>query len=181
MEIISRNTNTLAPSVYAKLKGRGETFTSRNGPVIRIMEPFTVCLLRPWERINFSVIRDCNPFFHLMEAMAMLAPVNNVGLMAHFAKNMSSFSDDGITFNAFYGTRARQWELLGVAGEHPGPRVDQLNLVIKELIEKPDSRQCVVQLWDPADLLITTKDKACNLCMLFDIVPGEPEHGDGPT
>lgn len=178
MEIITRNTNTLAPTAYAKLNGRGQLMTSRNGPVRRILEPVTVCLMRPWERVHFSVARDANPFFHLIEAMAMLAPVNNIGLMAHFAKSMSQFSDDQKTQNAFYGTRARRWGII-----HNDLRftVDQVAMVIKELIEKPDTRQAVVQLWDPADLLKTTVDKACNLCMLFDIVPGEDVHGDGTT
>lgn len=190
MEIISNNTNTLAPDVYAKLRGRGHAYSSRNGPVLRIFEPFTVCLQRPWERVNFSAVRDANPFFHLIEAMAMLAPVNHVGLMSHFASSMKQFSDDGHSYNAFYGTRARCWELpseevqSGIGSHQEHREVDQLDAVIKELLAKPDSRQCVVQLWDPEDLLRTTKDKACNLAMLFDIIPGGldySDHGDGPT
>lgn len=158
MELKCRNTNILAPQVYRLIQNKGFEDTSRNGPVLRFMEPVSICLSHPYERVHFSAARDCNPFFHLMEAMAMLVPVNSVRLMAHFAKHMATFSDNGHDYNAFYGTRARS--SFGF---------DQLDRVITELQAKPDSRQCVVALWDPMDLQRTTKDKACNLSMIFEI------------
>lgn len=155
MDITARNTNDLAPKVYALLQQTGVHDNSRNGPVLRFDEPVNILLTHPQERVHFSSERDCNPFFHFVEAMAMLAGVNSVPLMAHFAKRMATFSDNGQTFNAFYGTRARvTWG-------------DQLNDVINELANKPNSRQAVVNLWDPADLTRDTKDKACNLMLLF--------------
>jgi len=128
---------------------------SRNGPVLRLKGVVSVCLLKPWQRVNFCPARDANPFFHLIEAIAMLVGYNSVQLMAYLAKNMASFSDDGVRYNAFYGTRARSdWG-------------DQLHHAIRILRSQPDSRQAVVQLWDPYDLTKQTKDKACNLSMLF--------------
>ena len=157
MEIIARNTNTLAPRVYPLLDSIGLKEASRNGPVIRFPDPVTICITNPYERVNFCPVRDANPFFHFMEAMAMLAQCNSVKLLSHFAKNVASFSDDGHTFNAFYGTRAR------------GQGQDQLANVIEELKLRPESRQAVVMLWDKADQTRVTKDKACNLMMLFSI------------
>lgn len=159
MEFKTKNTNTLAPLVYKAINGHGLLENSRNGAVRRIPEPVTIELTHPWERVCFSPLRDANPFFHVIEAMAMLAGENSVRLMAHFAKNMESFSDNGRDYNAFYGTRARvTWG-------------DQLDAVIVELINNPTSRQAVVQLWDPADLTKKTKDKACNLELLFRVTP----------
>lgn len=161
MEITSINTNTLAREVYGRIIQDRYAFeeTSRNGPVRRFKEPVSVCLTRPWERVNFSAVRDANPFFHLIEAMAMLAGHNSVKLMSYLTKSMAAFSDDGVTYNAFYGTRARKrWG-------------DQLTRVINELKLKKDSRQCVVQLWSPRDDLYSdSKDKACNLCFIFSVV-----------
>lgn len=157
MEIIENNTNTLSNRVYPMLQvpQNVREESSRNGPVIRFKQPVSICLLRPWERVHFGERRDANPFFHLIEAMAMLAGCNSVALMCHFAKPMAAFSDDGTTYNAFYGTRARErWG-------------DQLAVVIQQLSESPFSRQAVVQLWDPADLTKSTKDKACNMSLLF--------------
>lgn len=159
MEFITENTNTLTPLLYKAVQQHGISQTSRNGNVIRLPGVTTCCLTKPWQRVNFCAERDANPFFHFIESMAMLAGLNDVKLMSFFAKNMANFSDNGLTYNAFYGTRARvTWG-------------DQLDLVIKELHAKPDSRQAVVLLWDPADLLRETKDKACNLCLIFQVTP----------
>jgi hypothetical protein len=157
MELRSRNTNTLQDDAYALLRNHGIPRDSRNGPVLVVNEPVSIELSHPWERVNFDPLRDANPFFHLWEGLAMLGGLNSVHLMAFFAKNMLSFTDDGLRYNAFYGERARvKWG-------------DQLKLTVDELKKNPDSRQCVVNLWDPTDWLRPTKDKACNLMMLFSV------------
>lgn len=155
MEIKTRNTNTLAPKLYDVLRREGVRTSSRNGPVLRFKEPVSICLSHPHERVNFCPVRDANPFFHLMEGLAMIGNHNSAKLLAYFAKPIAQFSDDGRTFNAFYGERARYtWG-------------DQLSVVIDELRVKPDTRQALIQLWHPGDLTLRTKDKACNLSMLF--------------
>lgn len=155
MEYRARNTNHLAPAVYADLAAHGIRRDSRNGPVLYFDEPVTVILERPWERVNRTPHRAANPFFHLWEALAMLGGRNSVSLLKFFARNMSSFTDDGLRYNAFYGERLRAtWG-------------DQLDTVIRTLATDPDSRQAVAQIWDPADLLRQTKDKACNMSLVF--------------
>lgn len=72
---------------------------SRNGDVLQIPEPLMVTYQRPWERVLFNAARDCNPFFHLVEAMWMLAGRNDVETVAHYASNMSNYSDDGETLH----------------------------------------------------------------------------------
>lgn len=158
MEIKSRNTNTLSLPAYALLQSQGILDQSRNGPVLRLREPLTIHLTRPHERVNFCPVRDANPFFHLVEACAMLADENNIPFLSYFAKQMAEYSDDGFTQNAFYGTRLRTHF-----------RFDQLNSVIRNLMERPHSRQEVALIWDPADLNRTTKDKACNLMLIFSV------------
>jgi len=162
MEINALNTNDLAPKVYRYLAESGISESSRNGPVLRAPEPVTVRLDHPWERMNLCPVRDANPFFHVWEAVAMLAGHNSVDLMAAFAARMATFSDDGERYNAFYGERARS------------TRGDQLMRAAKELAIRPDSRQAVVSLWDAQsdNLERPTKDRACNLSMLFFIREG---------
>lgn len=158
MEITSRNTNTLAPAAYALLQSEGILDQSRNGPVLRLREPLTIRLTHPRERVNFCPVRDANPFFHLVEACAMLADENNIPFLSYFAKQMAEYSDDGFTQNAFYGSRLRShWQM------------DQLNAVIRNLAANPHSRQEVALIWDPADLNKPTKDKACNLLLMFSV------------
>lgn len=178
MEIRSRNTNTLMLEIIRLFNIPAAHIVreqSRNGPVMRFAEPVTICLTHPWERVNFSPVRNCNPFFHLMEAVAMLGKTNNAKLLSHFAKNMLSFSDDGQTYNAFYGTRLRAYR--SKRWMYPSDAItieqDQLDEVIQILKADTLSRQAVALLWDPADLMyMKTKDKACNLSLIFSIDRG---------
>ena len=157
MQIVSRNTNTLQTEVYNRIQEEGVPRDSRNGPVLKFREPVLICLTHPYERVNFCPVRDANPFFHLIEAMAMLDDRNDVRLLSHFASQMKEYTDDGTTYNSFYGTRLRSW--YG----------DQLSLVIRHLQANPDSRQEVALIWNPSDLDSNSKDKACNLLLIFSI------------
>lgn len=161
MEITARNTNDLSPKVYALLDQHGTNESSRNGTVLRFDGPVTICLTHPWERVNMCPIRDANPFFHVLESVAMLANWNSVRFMEFFAKNMAEYSDDGRTYNAFYGSRARSTFSL-----------DQLTAVVDTLRRDPTSRQAVISLWEPRDLIRSTKDKACNLFLIFAVRGG---------
>jgi hypothetical protein len=158
MNFTARNTNLLAPAVYQYLRSEGQPAESRNGPVLVAPEPVTICIERPEERVNLCPVRDANPFFHLMEAMAMLAGMNNAPFLAHFARRMMQYSDDGLNFSAFYGERLRRrWG-------------DQLAACIEILHKSPHSRQAVAGLWDPGlDLMRRehTVDRACNLSLVF--------------
>jgi hypothetical protein len=158
MHFESQNYNDMASHVYIALEARGIEMPSRNGPVLRLPGVTTMTVNKPWQRVNFCPSRDANPFFHLMEAMAMLGSHNSVPFLRYFAKGMDAFSDDGERYNAFYGERLRH--TFGF---------DQLEAIINELRQKPESRQCVAQIWDPKDLLRSTKDKACNTQLMFSV------------
>lgn len=157
MEFTARNHQRLATQVYKYLLTHGIKGPSRNGEVIRMPGVTTLIVERPWERVNLDPFRDANPYFHLIESIAMLAPLNDAKFLTYFAKNMASYTDDGDTYNAFYGTRLFDYWF------------DQLEVIINTLRKDPDSRQCVAQLWEPLDLLKNTKDKACNLMLLFSV------------
>lgn len=147
----------LAPRMIEAFKATGYKRSSRNGDVTRLPGITNVTIMRPTEKVCFFNSRDANPFFHLIEAMAMLAGKNSNPMLSFLAGNMKNFSDDGLRYNSFYGERARvTWG-------------DQIASVIAELKRDPDSRQAVVNLSNPTDLLRQTKDKACNLCMIFSV------------
>jgi len=148
----------MAVKVYEALEDCGERSTSRNGPVLKFPGPVTTIYTNPWHRANFTPGRDANPFFHIAEAMWMLAGRRDVAFLDYFNSNMKFFSDDGEVFNAAYGYRAR----------HQFGH-DQLAQIPYLLESTPDSRQAIIQLWDSNDLLAQTKDKACNMLMVFEI------------
>ena len=151
----ANGTNDLMRPVYRHLSQNGLACDSRNGPVIRCVGPVALVHKKPNQHINFCPIRNANPVFHLMEALAILAGYNNVAWLSQFNSNMKNFSDDGETFNAFYGTR------IG----------DQLANVIDVLAKDTYTRQAVVNIWNPEDLTKDTKDKACNLSIVFSVDP----------
>ncbi len=159
MELVVRNVNQAFSEIFWKLKVLGlEPEQTRNGPAIVHPELVTTVYTCPAERVLFHGGRDANPIFHLMESIWMLAGRNDVGFLTLFNKRMGDFSDDGKAFNAAYGHRWRN---------HFGR--DQLDEVIKLLRRDPTTRQAVIQIWDSADLLKKTKDKACNTQVVFDV------------
>ena len=140
---------------------------SRYGNVRVIPEPLTITYLNPLDRVLFNPGRDCNPFFHLFEALWMLAGRNDVAPLAYYSGKIASFSDDGETLNGAYGYRWRH-----------GGRSDtnQLQLVINELKERPESRRVVLQMWTVEDDLLkidprVSKDVCCNLSCMFLLNP----------
>jgi len=161
MEIKVRNANQMFSEMFWKLKTCGEKTDSRNGPVIRFPEPVLTTVLQPAERALFHDERDANPIFHVLEAIWMLAGRRDVAFLQQFNSKIGAYSDDTKVFNAAYGHRARH---------HFGS--DQLVDVIEKLRTDPDTRQAVVQLWDAADLMKETKDRACNMQLIFEIKRG---------
>jgi thymidylate synthase len=160
MQVIEAdNTNDMASLVYDKLQIDGVEADSRNGKVLKFPTPVTFVYNKPWERANLCEYRDCNPFFHVMEALAMLANLNSVAFMTYFNKQMKAYSDNGIDYNAFYGER-----MMSAYG-------DQLSACIVQLRSDPYTRAAVIQLWTPADLVTSSVDRACNLSMVFNTRP----------
>lgn len=157
------------------ITANGVATQSRNGPVLRFPRPVTTEWTRPWQRVSFNTIRDANPFLHLIESMWMLNGRNDVATMAYYAKQMAAYTDDETTLNGAYGYRWR---------EHFG--YDQLDAVVAELRKNPESRRCVIAMWNGmnlyenngsgindltvhSDLLNqTSKDLPCNTTVMVD-------------
>lgn len=111
--------------------------SSRVGEVLRVDGPVIVTYTHPRERVLFNEARDCNPFFHLFEALWMLAGRNDVAPLVYYNPRIAEYSDDGSTLHGAYGYRWRRW--FGY---------DQLGWIIAELKERPESRRCVLQIWN---------------------------------
>jgi len=158
MEITTRNANTMFQDMFWRLKTSGIPVETRNGPALRIPEPVMTTVKYPQERILFHHGRDANPIFHMLEPIWMLAGRRDVAFLKRFNSKIGAYSDNGKIFNAAYGYRWRH---------HFGN--DQLIEVIQQLRKNHDTRQAVVQMWAPEDLTKNTKDKACNMQLIFEI------------
>ena len=135
----------------------GRPRSSRNGDVLVADSPVMTEYKAPRERVLFWPAREANPFFHLAEALWMLNGGNDVASMAWYVKHMAEFSDDGKTFHGAYGYR---WLYKF--------HFDQLEMIIRRLVEGPEDRRCVLQMWDAhLDLNATSKDVPCNTHVYF--------------
>lgn len=116
----------------------GVSKPSRVGDVLVMPNPVMTVYKEPTNRVLFSPVRDANPFFHLMEALWMLAGRNDLPWLTRFNKQFASYSDDGgLTQPGAYGYRWRNY--FG----H-----DQLQDAILELKQNPNSRRVVITMWD---------------------------------
>jgi len=158
--IKARNAQQALPEVLRQLKIHGRERDSRNGKVLMFPGPCVVQVARPTERVVFWPQRDANPFFHLLEALWMLAGRNDVEYPASIVPTMARFSDDGLTFNGAYGHRWRKW-----FGR------DQLLSIGQALKENPDDRRQVMSMWDghhdPKMAESGSKDVPCNTHVYF--------------
>lgn len=111
---------------------------SRVGDVIVSRMPVMTVYQNPLNRVLFSPIRDANPFFHVMEALWMLAGRDDLPWLTQFNKRFASYSDDGgQTQPGAYGYRWRNY--FGY---------DQLETIITELKHNPQTRRAVLAMWD---------------------------------
>lgn len=150
-----------------RIKVCGIWTQTRNGNALEFPCPVTIVYNQPKERVIFYPQRDANPFFHLMEALWMLAGHNDVVWISKFNGRMNNYSDDGRTFHGAYGYRWRNWF-----------ENDQLKIIIHRLKNYPNDRRSVLTMWDPdSDLVMTNdgKDYPCNTQIYFSLRAGKLE------
>lgn len=161
-EIVARNVNEALREGLWWLKANGVVENSRNGEVIVSRTPVVTKYMRPSERVLFSQVRDANIFFHFFESLWMLAGRNDLRFPLYFNSGFANYSDDGETLHGAYGHRWRN---------HFGR--DQLMIIIDELKKNPNSRRCVLSMWDPiTDLGMEGKDFPCNTQIFFKTTEG---------
>lgn len=178
--INARNVNDALYQGLQYLATHGIKEDSRNGPVLVAPGPVTTVYSNPWERVLICPERDANPFFHLMEAIWMLAGRRDVAFVQQFNSRIAGYSDDQVNFHGAYGYRWRTW--FGY---------DQLAAVAEELRRDPSTRRAVLTMWDATDadeemcpecgkcgpgdfiaLRAGGKDVPCNTHIYFDVRGG---------
>ena len=161
--IHARNVNDAWTQAVQMMLEEGRCEDSRAGPVLVMPCPVMTVYAKPCERVLFDRVRDANPFFHLFEAMWMLAGRNDAEFLNLFVKDFGArFAQSNGTIHGAYGFRWR---------EHFG--FDQLDFIVKQLKENPGNRQAVLQMWDTGyamDLVVKDwKDRPCNTHVYFRI------------
>lgn len=151
---------------------------SRDGEVKEVLD-FKTQLTNPYRRCVGGYERDINVFFLLAEVMWIALGRKDVKFLTLFNKKMGDFSDDGETFHAPYGYRLRHWGIRTEDkfienGLNVSKGCDQVVDAIRILSENPNSRQVVMEIWNPIfDLGYKTKDIPCNDIIMLKIRNGK--------
>lgn len=175
MKVIKvRNVNEALPVGLRYLCDYSQREDSRAGPVLVSPVPVTTVYERPMERVLINGVRDANPFFHLMEAMWMLAGRGDAAFLNNFIRDFGErFAEPDGMIHGAYGARWRSHFYRVMDNQPPGARpgytIDQLGAIVRELRTNPLSRQVVLQMWDAeVDLGVQgLKDRPCNTQVYF--------------
>lgn len=169
--IVANNVNPAYDMGLAMLLKEGIKESSRAGDVLVMPFPVTTCYVNPMQRVLFDVVRDANPFFHLFEALWMLAGRRDATWLDQFVKDFSKrYAETGGDQHGAYGHR---WRHHFTASSEPreGWGTDQLAVVIRRLKKDWTDRRVVIQMWNPeVDLDADKLDVPCNLCVLPRVV-----------
>lgn len=163
--IMARNVNDAYNQALWMMKLEGVPGDSRNGATRAMKGPVSTVYSKPLERMLWDTSRNANPFFHVAEAIWMLAGRNDVAFVKMFAGNMPNFSDDGVTINGAYGYRWRQHF-----------EYDQMTYLIDLLRTQPNTRRAVLGMWDPLDdlqIADRSADVPCNTQAMFRVDDGK--------
>lgn len=169
--IRARNVNDALAAGVRWLTDMGHERESRNGPVLVANGPVTTVYTHPRERVLVWPSRDANPFFHLVEALWMIAGRNDLKTLTPFVKRMATFSDDGgKTQPGAYGHRWRDHFVNSEKTFDGDYRLDQIAWAVRRLQADPHDRRVVIQMYDAeVDQYAADnggKDIPCNLIAL---------------
>ena len=161
-----RNVCEALPTTIDLISKEGIAQDSRAGPVLVLPAPLMTATQHPRERVLRSAARDANPFFHMVEAIWMLAGREDAATLNLYVRDFGKryaerqlgdpLPEENGDIHDAYG---RRWRV--------GLGFDQIKAVVKRLIEDPLDRQCVIAMWDPRplgqdDLLWPWRTRPCN-------------------
>lgn len=117
-------------------------------------------------------VRDLNYRFMVAEWCWIMAGRDDLKTILPFNKNYAEYSDDMVHMAGAYGPRIRGVQsILGLTNvQFP----DQLTWAIEQLKRSPDTRQAIVNLWEPP-CPVKSKDIPCTLSFQFMIRQGKLE------
>jgi thymidylate synthase len=155
LELTARSANDLYAAVCREVLAQGHRTSPRGiattevlGAHLRLTDPRRRFIAVPPSRV-------LNPAFAVAEALWILAGSDEPWIFT-YNRSLEQYADNGRLQGA-YGPRMRRWH----------DEVDQLEHVRQLLARDPDSRQAVVQLYDPQRDTRGNRDVPCTLNYRF--------------
>jgi thymidylate synthase len=148
--IHGENISRIYPAIMREVLGRGRHVAPRGLPTVEVLG-CQLRLERPRARILHARGRVINPAFAVAEAVWILSGSEDPWIF-DYNDSLRAYADDDVLRGA-YGPRLRRW----------ADRVDQLDSVRRLLKAESDSRQAVVQLFDPSRDWAGARDVPCTI------------------
>ena len=151
----------------ALLNSSASDQVSRLGDTKEILHA-SISITNPRDRWVFSRTPSISPAFSIVEVFWILSGRNDAAYLNHWNPRLTKYQGDTVTYPGAYGHRLRY---------HFG--VDQIERAYKTLSKNPESRQVVLQLWDPREDLPDTDgnpksaDIPCNVCSMPKVRDGK--------
>jgi thymidylate synthase len=155
MLLTSASANGLYSSVCREVLQQGR-YAAPRGMATNEVLGVHLRLTQPRRRfIDVPPSRVLNPAFAVAEALWILSGSDEPWIFT-YNKSLAQYADNGRLRGA-YGPRIRRWQ----------GQVDQLDHIRRLLARDPDSRQAVIQLYNPALDTVGNRDVPCTLNYRF--------------
>ncbi|MCW9708849.1 thymidylate synthase [Fodinibius salsisoli] len=162
--------NEVWVNTYAELSKKTEDpQSSRIGPTQEILHAF-ISISNPRQRWICARIPAINPAFAIAEIIWILNGRNDSKFLNYWNGKLPEYAGKGDEYHGAYGYRLRK--SFGL---------DQLNKAYLALKNNPNSRQVVLQIWDPnqdlpnEDGSAVSKDIPCNIVAMLKVREGKLE------
>ncbi len=173
-----KDINELLFEACNKVMSYGEKVTVREQET-RELHPFHATIEEPLKRTLLYPYRGNNPFATLFETVWVLGALDNdITELAKYIPRAYDFSDDGKRWRAGYPERIRNYGIR--ESNHMWNSVDQFQYVYEKLKADSESRQAVINLWNPLlddfnedENLLQSKDYPCSQNLTFLIRNGK--------
>ncbi|PEY73228.1 thymidylate synthase [Bacillus thuringiensis] len=128
------------------------------GQWIREITGFSFRLLNPRNRLIYSHARKINLMFAIGEMCWYLRGANELEIIKYYNRRYPQFSDDNVSLHGAYGVRLFTDKLTNFV---------QWNRVYEMLKEDPDTRQAVMHIHMPHDMITESRDIPCTCYIQF--------------
>lgn len=156
MEIISDNIDDLINKSIVMIHSEGNEVSPR-GTLVKELIGTKLILKDPRNRISYNPVRNMSLSFAIGEFLWYISGSSDCETISYYNKRYKNFSDDGKSLNGAYGKRI----FKSFGGKTQWQRVLELLKV------DPDTRQAVISIFHPDDLMIITKDVPCTCTLQF--------------
>jgi len=159
----TQNLNQIYRFIYNAIQDKGLVVSPR-GKKTKEFTQNTLVITRPYER-TCSARNGFNIVFSIAELLWIVSGSGDSEMICHYLKNFSQFLDGGHKdFHGAYGSRIFRYGFDERNEYNFSPFVDQFYEVYKKLKADGDTRQAVINLWNPwkDNLQLESKDYPCN-------------------